>query len=145
MTAINPSKKSIEPITSIMSPAKPTHPLHAREPAIHYLQFDVKSKIHYLKRGVKLNNTGRLQFRLASRRARHAPTFEHGQPVRRSRSAATRSGLHLLQPWKCGDVACIPGFAKPGGAQVPVRADLAQSTARRSWRRSSTDGRPQNQ
>jgi hypothetical protein len=41
-----------------MSPAKPIHPLHALEPAIHYLQLDVKSKIHYLKRGVKLNNTG---------------------------------------------------------------------------------------
>jgi hypothetical protein len=43
MTAINPSKKSIEPITNIVSPANPIQPLHARDVgAIHHLQLGVK-------------------------------------------------------------------------------------------------------
>jgi hypothetical protein len=60
---------------------------------------------------------------------------------RRLRSAATRSGLHLLHPWKCETgVPCgrSPGVRDPSPADLA--GYLAQVTAR-----SSIDGLPQNQ
>ena len=43
------------------------------------------------------------------------------------------------------EVARVPGLAEAGGAQVPVRADLAASRRAGRARGRTTDGRPQNQ
>ena len=60
-------------------------------------------------------------------------------------SSRDASGDHLFQPWKRRPVAGVPGVAQPRRARGPSRDGSRLDTARRSRRRSSTDGRPQNQ
>ena len=59
--------------------------------------------------------------------------------------AASRRGAAPRPAVEGRVVARVPGLAQPGRAEVPVGADLAASTARRSRQRSTNDGRPQNQ